>query len=595
MPDLVEYRVGLDARTSHHYEIEARFPTSPAVDHVELRLPVWTPGSYLVREYQRHLDGLRCADEQGRELAARKTEKSCWRVETQGAREVVARYRIYAHEVTVRTCHLDDGHAYWNGAPMFLYVDALRGLPARVHVDGLPAGWRITTGLERETASSDADHVYRADDYDALIDAPVEAGSHERLEFSAVGREHAVAVWGRADFDRERFISDLRAIIEAQAALFGGVPYARYAFLMHLVPGGYGGLEHRNSSTVLTSPHAFANERKYQELLELCSHEFFHLWNGKRIRPAALGPFDYQHECHTRSLWVVEGWTSYYDRLFLRRAERITAARWRERLAEDIQRLLRIPGRFQQSIEESSFDAWIKLYRPDESNVNSTVSYYLKGSLVALLLDLEIRARTGHRRSLDDALRLLWREFERTGRGYADESVQPLVEEAAGVTLDDFFARAVRGRDELDFDGPLATVGLELRRTAEGNEDGAWLGANLRQEVRGLRVTETLASSPAELGGLSPGDELIAWNGYRVDDEGVRERLAAGLPGMAARLTLFRRDELRELEVMLGTRPRDRVEVAQVEEPSDEQRAAYEAWMGEPWDGARAQNRTLVR
>lgn len=592
MPDLVEYRVGLGARTSHHFEVEARFPTSPAEANVELRLPVWTPGSYLIREYQRHLEGLRCTDEQGRELPTRKIDKACWRVEAQGARAVVARYRVYAHEVTVRTCHLDDSHAYWNGAPMFLYVDELRGLPARVRVDGLPAGWRVTTGLEREEpigdAGADADGgepVFRAADYDTLIDSPVEAGPHERLEFSAAGRAHAVAVWGRAEFDRQRFVDDLRALVEAQAALFGGLPFERYAFLMHLVPGGYGGLEHRNSSTVLSSPHAFASERKYQELLELCSHEFFHLWNGKRIRPAALGPFDYQRECHTRSLWVVEGWTSYYDRLFLRRAGHLPAARWRERLAEDIQRLLRIPGRFQQSIEESSFDAWIKLYRPDESNVNTTVSYYLKGSLAALLLDLEIRARTGGQRSLDDALRLLWREYERTGRGYSDESVQPLVEEAAGVRLDDFFARAVRGRDELDLDGPLATVGLELRRTVDGDEGAAWLGANLRQEARGLRVTESLAGSPAELGGLSPGDEILAWGGYRVDEEGVRERLAAARPGTQVRLTIFRRDELREVAVTLGSRPHDRVEVVQVAQPSDAQRAAYEAWMGEAWGG----------
>ena len=316
---------------------------------------------------------------------------------------MVARYRVYAHEVTVRTSHLDDSHAFWNGATLFLYAESLRDRPCRITIQGAPAGWHIATALSPE---ADSPFVLRAANYDEIVDSPVEIGSHERLDFTAAGKPHAIAIWGRLAFDRRRLTDDVTAIIESQSALFSPPPppYDRYTFLLHLAPGAYGGLEHKHSSTLLSSPFAFAQDKRYQDFLELVSHEFFHLWNGKRIRPAALGPFDYQHENYTRSLWVVEGITSYYDRLFLRRSKRISAARFREKLGEDLTKLFRIPGRNHHSLEESSFDAWIKLYRPDESSVNTTVSYYLKGSVVALCLDLEIRSRTHNQRSLDDAM-----------------------------------------------------------------------------------------------------------------------------------------------------------------------------------------------
>jgi predicted metalloprotease with PDZ domain len=592
----IEYRIGLEDRAQHLYRVEARFPLDGAAHpHLDLRLPVWTPGSYLVREYGRHLQDLRVFTDTDEQLAVRKVAKATWRVALDGraSRRLVARYRVYAHELTVRTSHLDGTHAFWNGATLYLYLDELRGRPARVRVQA-PPDWRVDTALEPDPQHPEAPeapgaHAFLAPDYDALVDAPVEAGTQERLEFSVAGKPHAIAVWGRARFDRQRFVDDVKAICEAQAQLFGGLPYERYTFLLHLVPGGHGGLEHRSSATLLANPFAFAQEKKYHDLLELVSHEFFHLWNGKRIRPAALGPFDYQVENYTRSLWVVEGWTSYYDRLMLRRAGRIPAARWLEKLGEDLSRLERTPGRAGQSLEEASWDAWIKLYRPDENTVNSTVSYYLKGSIAALLLDLEIRRRTDHARTLDDALVRLWRLYQAEARGYSDDELQPLVEEAVGLRLDDFFARVVRGREELDLDGALAPFGLALERSLNGAKpDGdegepAWLGANLDQRGDRLKVTEALAGGPAQHHHLYAGDEIIAWDGWRVDEGGVKERLATHRPGDVVRLSVFRRDELRELEVTLGRRPLDKIEVVPAPGASDAEKAAYQRWLGEPF------------
>ena len=599
MPEAIEYRVSLAERARHLYLVEARFPTEAAAE-VDLRLPLWTPGSYLIREYQRHLQDLAVDDGAGRALSVHKVDKATWRVRTDGAGELRARYRVYAHEVTVRTAHLDHTHAFWNGACLCLYVEALRDRPARVIVEA-PAGWSIFTGL-----CADEDGAYVAPDYDTLVDSPFEVGPHERLDFSALGRPHTIALWGRAPsvLDRDRLQADVKKIVETQVAVFGSqLPYERYTFLLHLVSGGYGGLEHRNSSTIIASPHAFLTANKYQDLLELISHEYFHLWNVKRIHPEALGPsarersdrgapaagsavdgargIDYQREAYTRSLWVVEGWTSYFDRLAIRRAGLQPPARYLEKLAEEIGKLLAIPGRRRQSLEEASFDAWIKLYRPDENTVNSTVSYYLKGSIVALLLDLEIRRRTEGARCLDDAMRALWRTYGQQGRGYPDAAVQGIVEEATGLSLDDFFARAVRGHDELDLDGPLASVGLGVRPRGEGGK-AAWLGVSLAQDGDRLRVTEALDDGPAQAGGLYAGDQIVACEGWRVDRDGLGERLSARKPGDTIRLAVFRRDELREVEIALGEKP-PIVELDFLDEASPAARSAYQAWLGAEW------------
>jgi predicted metalloprotease with PDZ domain len=581
MSTAIEYRVGMASRMSHLYDVEARFPVENMATLV-LRLPVWTPGSYLIREYQRHLQELSFRDSEGRELPHRKIEKSAWSIETKGATQVVARYRVYAHEVTVRTAHLDHSHAFWNGGCLFLYVEALRARPARVTVD-VPAGWKVSTGLDLDGGS------WVATDYDALVDSPFEVGPSEPIVFSAAGKPHSLTVWGRpaaGPYDLARLTDDTRAIVEHHGAFFGGLPYSRYAFLLHLVPHAHGGLEHRASSTLLGSPFAFSTENKYQDLLELISHEFFHLWNVKRIHPDALGPFDYTREAHTRSLWVVEGWTSYYDRLALRRASLQSPARYREKLGEELTRLGNLPGRKRMSLEDSSFDAWIKLYRPDENSANSTVSYYLKGSLVALLLDLEIRRRSSGARSLDDAMRALWRDYGQRGRGYPDAAIQPLVEECAGFALDDFFARFVRGTDELDLDEPLAAFGLRAKRSGgddEKDHKGAWLGANLHQEGDRLRVTESLTDGPAQAGGLYPGDQIVACDGWRVDESGMKERLASRKPGDRISLTVFRRDELHTVELALGERPQNKIEIVFTDEATPAAKELYRAWMNAEW------------
>jgi predicted metalloprotease with PDZ domain len=609
------YRLRIPEPHAHLVAVELTLPAAPAL---EVAMPAWTPGSYLVRDYARHVRDLH-ATQGGRALAAGKLDKQTWRVA--GAQvpgdPVVIRYRVYAHELTVRTAHVDDEHAFLHPAAVLLHAPARAGEPHVVELE-LPADTGVATGLREEPDSAPRLRRFVARDADELYDCPIEIGGFERLDFAAAGVPHHLAVCGRARFDRAQLVIDVKAFVDQAAALFGGLPYESYTFLLHFAPGGQGGLEHHNSSAILASPHAFYPRKAYEDLLELLCHEHFHVWNVKRIRPAALGPFDYRRENYTRSLWVMEGITSYYGRLLLRRANLLPAKKYLARLGEELAKLHQVPGRFVQSLEEASFDAWIKFYRPDESTPNATVSYYLKGGLVALALDLEIRRRTASQRSLDDVMRLLFARFGAAPRGFEDERVQALFEEATGLELGTFFDDFVRGRAEVDLAPYLSAFGLRLEgrwedevepphgapasaapaTTAPGGappapaapapappRPPAWLGVTTRTANDRLVVAAVPTGGPGERHGLYPGDEIVALDAFRVDEKSLRERLAGRAPGEAVRVALFRRDELTEIEVTLGARPFDRYELTPDPAADETARALYTAWLGEPFPG----------
>jgi predicted metalloprotease with PDZ domain len=395
-------------------------------------------------------------------------------------------------------------------------------------------------------------------------------------------------VWGRGNLDLPRFVADVQRIVEAHGAFWGGLPYQRYLFIVHLAKGR-GGLEHADSTVLLLPRLGFGDRDGYEEALGLVSHEFFHLWNVKRLRPAALTPYRYDGEQYTRLLWWFEGVTSYYEQLALVRAGLLTAGRWLEALGRRFTSLLRTPGAAKLSLEESSLVAWVKLYRPDENTANSAVSYYLKGELVALTLDLALRAAGA---SLDDLLRQLFARHQRGG--LPEDGVERAVAELLGEpAARDFFDRLVRGVTPLDPD--LGQVGLRLQhRPARGPDDRGgrparaeegtpgWLGADLASGPR-LAVASVREESPAWRAGLSVDDELVAEGGFRLDRAALGERLKERGPGGTLRLTLFRRDELLEVEVTLAAPPADTAWLEPLADPSDAQRAAFRAWCGAPW------------
>ena len=587
----MRYRLSLPEPHSHLFHVEMRVDRpGPST---ELVLPVWTPGSYLVREFARHLEGLAAEDGRGRPLPLERVDKHRVRVASGGAAELVIRYRVYANDLTVRTCHLDGTHGFLNGAAVFLLVPGRERERHAVEV-AAPEGWQVSTALPGGPSE------FTARDYDELADSPMEIGTHRLIRFAALGRPHEIALWGRGNLDEERLAGDARRIVETFGRLMGGLPYERYLFLLHLSDRRRGGLEHASSATVHVQRTGFFPPETYEETLGLVAHEHFHAWNVKRMRPAALVPFDYGREQYTRLLWWFEGATSYYERLALSRAGLVPPGRWLRNLGRALTSLERTPGAGKMSLEEASFLAWVKHYRPDENSVNSAVSYYLKGELVALALDLRLRRAGG---SLDALVRALWARYgeggPEAGRGIPEDGIEAA---AAGVLGAEaaraFFDRHVRGTDPLDLD--LDLVGLRLRRRVSaglddeggtpaapdaGNGKAGWLGAAVPAGPK-LVVKEVREGSPAHRAGLYPEDEIVAESGFRIDRAALWDRLRERGPGGTLRLTVFRRDELVEVPVPLGEPPEDALWLEPLPEPTAAQRAAFQDWSGAGVDPA---------
>jgi predicted metalloprotease with PDZ domain len=584
----LRYALRLDHPSRHVVDIELAFPVAAAT--TELTLPAWSPGSYLIRDYARFVRDLGVTGDDGAPRTVVKRDKATWSVDSRGARELRVRYAVYGHDLTVRTNHIDADHAFLHGPATFLVPGHLRAAPIELEL-AIPEGWTPITGLAWSAPGTDLPRPYRftAANIDELYDQPIHAGA---VRTYAVPAKLPVrlAIWGeRAPggvFDEPRLAADLGAIVDDHIARFGAIPCEHYTFVVMLAHDAYGGLEHRASSINLYHPHFAASRKHYEGLLELLSHELFHAWNGKRIAPRPLLEFDYTREAYTPCLWLMEGLTSHYDRFALRTSGRVTAKSFLEKVLDDWARLMATPGRRRHSLEASSFDAWIKLYKPDESNVNTTVSYYLKGGLAMFALDLQIRRRTEGARSLDDVLRLIWQRYGAIGEPHPDD-LQPVFEEASGLALADVFDREIRGTEDPALAEELRHVGLELRASADPAQvaDGSaavWLGAT----IGGSKVTAVFDDGPAAAAGLSPGDEIIAIDGFRVTSEGeLRSIAGTRKPGDAVELAVFRRARLIRITVRLGAAPATRYEIAGVAEPGPAA-ARYQAWLGEPHPGA---------
>ena len=580
----IDYTVSMARPHTHLFGVEARLnykSSTPAA--LELSMPVWTPGSYLVREFERHVQEFDARDGAGRALNWAKTNKNTWRVETGGAREVRVRYNVYANELSVRTSDLDDRHAFWNNSNLLMYPDGLLGAPATVRVEPF-GGWQVAAALP---AVQGAPNTYRAENFDVLYDSPFLAGDFKTLAFEVKGVPHRIVVDGEGNYDPERLRRDSQRIVETMAEMMGEVPYRDYTVFLLLAPKRGGGLEHLNSTALVYPRFGFSTAEDWRGLQTLVSHEVFHAWNVKRIRPDALGPFDYTRENYTRLLWVAEGVTSYYENLFVRRAGLMSDRQYLKAAAAEIQKLQQTPGRLLQSLEESSFDAWVKQYRPDENTINSSVSYYDKGAIVGLLLDLEIRRSSKGARSLDDVMRALYRDYYKKGRNYTPADFQREAERAAGGSLEEFFRRYVRGREELDYDAALAWAGLRLDTASDAAGRPAPvvadLGATLEEKEGRLTVKDVPSGTAAYEQGLSADDEVVAVDGYRATLRFLEERLAERRPGDALALTVFRGDQLRTIPFKLGSRADATYRIVPRADATDEQRRNYQSWLGTPF------------
>jgi predicted metalloprotease with PDZ domain len=536
---------------------------------VDLRLPAWIPGSYKVRDFAKHIQGVKGG------VSTAKIDKQTWRVQTGGRRNLTVRYKVYAFELTVRTSHVDSDHAFLNPGSVFLHVVGRKTEPHEVRIR-IPRGWKVATGLPRKG------NAWRAEDYDHLVDCPIEISRFERSLFRVRGKEHEFVICGPGNHDLARLTRDTTRVVEAAAKLFGGLPYDRYVFIMHSADKSSGGLEHTNSTALQVARQNFQPEENYRRVLRLVTHEYFHTWNVKRIIPGELLPWDLSREVHTDLLWLSEGFTNYYTLLLLGRSGLLDAGEVRDTITQWLTSHEQKPGRFVQSVSEASFDAWIKLYQADENTVNTTISYYEKGQIIGLLLDMEIRKRSRGRRSLDDVMRRLEQEFGRKGRGVFKGDVIRLAEEAAGGSLAAFFRDYVDGVRPLPVGRALRSVGLKVSRSGGRKKKGGYLGISTEKRPETIVLSTVLSGSPAEACGLSARDEIVAVDGARISPEGWNRFIETSEPGRKATFSLFREGLLKEVQVRLGAPP-DPPMVMLDRKASKQARRAHRSWIGHPW------------
>jgi predicted metalloprotease with PDZ domain len=550
--DLIRYALTFPAPHTHYLEVRADVPTS-GQDTIELLMAVWTPGSYLVREFARHVEGVAAEGPTGVTLAVKKSAKNRWRIATGGAPAITVTYRVYCREMSVRTNWIEAGFAMLNGAPTFLTLADQTPRPHEVTI--VPAsGWaRSITALAEGDGGP---HRYRAPDYDTLVDSPILVGNPAVYEFTVDGKPHYLVNEGDTTFfDGPRAAKDLEAIVGAHHRFWGSLPYDRYLFINMITEVG-GGLEHGSSTLLMTGRWATRTRKAYLEWLELASHELFHVWNVKRLRPVELGPFDYERETLTPSMWVVEGITDYYGDVLVHRAGLSTREEYLESLSDKIEQLQTTPGRAVQSATLASIDAWIKHYRPDENSPNTAMSYYTKGAVVAFLLDAKIQRATGGARSLDDVMRAAYQEYS-GARGFTQGEFRALVERVARTDFGRFWSSAIDGTGELDYAEALDVLGLRFKAVTTPPEERpkAWIGVTTRDDKGRLVVSQVTRHTPGFVAGVNVDDEIVAIDDVRVRVDGLDHRLEQHAPGERVSLLVARRDRLSRLEVILGAEP----------------------------------------
>lgn len=563
-------------------------------------LPAWIPGSYLIRDFAKHIVQL-SAESHDHRLTVQKLDKSTWCC-APSVEPLVISYEVYAWDDSVRAAHLDITHGFFNGSSVFLRVEGQEDQLCTVTILP-PEGeayrhWRVATTLPRAGAGPYRFGDYQAANYDELIDHPVEMGQFSLATFEACGVPHDIAMTGRHRADMNRLCQDLKILCEQHIRCFGEpAPMSRYLFLMTVVGEGYGGLEHRASTALICARSSFPRVGEtevgasYQNFLGLCSHEYFHTWNIKRIKPAAFIPYDLGRENYTCLLWAFEGITSYYDDLGLVRSGLIHPENYLEILGQTITRVLRGTGRFKQSLAESSFDTWIKFYQQDENAPNAIVSYYAKGALAALALDLTLRMKTQGQCSLDEIMRALWNTYGKTGKGVPENGIEPLAAEISGLNLNAFFEAILQGTEDFPLKELFATVGIGYQlRCSESSEDKGGtpgkggaprtvLGARLAANGKEAKISQVFDHSAAQLGGLAAGDIVIAVNGIRVTADSLEKIIESYPAGATVQIHAFRRDELREFEITLKAAPQDTCVLTIDHSASPETVVARNSWL----------------
>ncbi len=572
----ITYELSMPEPYTHYFEVSmklkdiGKIPELNSKDYIDFKMPVWTPGSYLIREYAKNIENVQVFSGE-RALKFEKINKNTWRVYGKNDKITIS-YKVYSFELSVRNSFLDDSHGYLNGASIFLYVPELKMSPSVLTIKPFKNWNTISTGLRR---ISEKDFKYFVPDFDILVDSPIEIGTHKVLTFKTLSVPHSIALYSNAPLlaDEKLTIETFKRVTEAAASVIGEHPCEDYTFIIHQLPGIGGGLEHLNSTTCQTSPTAYMNESTFKSSMSLIAHEYFHLWNVKRIRPVALGPFDYENENYSHSLWVSEGITSFYEDVILLRAGIYTPEDYIKREQIGISSIENQAGNTVQSVAESSWDAWIKYYRPNENSRNSTISYYDKGGVLGALLNLHIIGETKGKKNLDDVFRYLWKEyFKKQNRGFKDEEFQQACELISGKSMDSFFSKYVWSTDEIDYNAYYQYVGMKLIK--EYDTMTPFLGATI---ING-KIANLQRGTAAYDGGLNVNDEILDINGIRTMN--VQAAVADKKVGDKIIIKVKRLGQEFSYNIVLKASPVVKIKLEKIQNPSAEQEELYKKWLG---------------
>jgi len=572
----IAYTVSMERPQNHYFQVEMDLSGFKQKE-LNVKMPIWSPGSYLAREFAKNVNLVTATDEKGRALTVKKTSKNTWNIKKGKAKSVKVNYEVYAFELTVRTSFLDMTHGFISGSGIFMYIDGHKDKSGKVHVVPHSSFQRVTTALKQagDGVTGDGKRTYTFEDYDQLVDCPIEVGNQIEFDFDAAGVKHHVAIYGTGNHNPEALKEDMANVVEAATGVFGQNPNDEYTFIIHNVVDGQGGLEHVNSTVLSVNRWTYSGE-DYVDFLDLVAHEYFHLWNVKRIRPVELGPFNYDSENYTSLLWVMEGFTSYYEKMILLRAGYYSEEQFLKKMFSSLNYVEGSTGARVQPVAHASFDAWIKAYRPNENSRNTTASYYSRGSVVAMMIDAMIIKGSNGTQCLDHFMQHIYAEYyEKKDRGFSESEFKMELEAFIGKDLTEFYTKYIDGTEIPDYNAFLEPLGVAVTYTGEEKpSSGLTTRGGENVFVRGIR-----SNSAAEDAGLSVNDEIIAVNNYRVNKPMLDAFMKSLDVGDQADILFSREEELNTTTFTMTAYEQPRFEYKKSVEDADAKKL-YNYWLG---------------
>lgn len=559
---------------AHYVDVKMTINGFQDREYIDIKMPVWAPGSYLIREFAKNVERLSASNSTGK-LRTQKVSKNTWRIYNPTENIAVA-YSVYGFEVSVRTSFIDASRAFLSPVGTFFYVDEYLDLETQVQINLYPGWTTISTGLAKTTGIN----TYYASNFDILFDSPIEIGTQDTWSFDIDGILHECAMVGQADYNKEQLTADITAIVREENKIWGSNPNDYYVIITHNYQNGFGGLEHLNSTVLATSRFNYSQPSAYKNYLSLVAHEYFHLWHVKRLRPFALGPFDYDKENYSTGLWIIEGFTSYYDNLIIRRCGIFDEYEYLQKVAIEFNTVYNRPGYLLQSAAASSFDTWIKHYRPDENSHNVAISYYNKGAMHAIALDIKIIAETNGAKRLDDVMKAAYEHFYLINNiGFEEKEFQALAEQVTGVDLQDIFT-AAHDTEDIDYNQYFHLVGYKLVDKAE-EQDNLSIGIKVGSNEGHTIIKSVDRDSAAWIAGLNVGDELIAVNNHRMEINGkaMEYVLSQAKAGDILHILISRDGLIKEIPVILIASTKKSYSIERKEDTTEAQRRLGNIWL----------------